>query len=276
LYHEFARAIAGADQDVDLFGGAIAIARLGGNEIDLHRLARELDLIAEDVRDQAGEFNSPDALSHAIDHELFAVRGFHGNAQEYLDPRNSYLDQVIERRTGLPITLSLVYMEVAQRVGLQCDGVGYPGHFIVRCGDPDHPIFVDPYQQGARLDAAELLAQLRGLNLGGARPESFLAAVTRRQILQRMLNNLHGIFREARDMDRWLATVELLLRIEPWNATLVGERGMLYYRQGQPERALADLERYVGAAAPGAVSSGARRLLDELRLRQERGSEDLA
>ncbi|MFN8506313.1 MAG: tetratricopeptide repeat protein [Dehalococcoidia bacterium] len=81
-----------------------------------------------------------------------------------------------------------------------------------------------------------------------------------------MLNNLHALFRERRDLERWLATVELLLRLEPWNGQLVGERGMLHYRLGAPERALVDLERYVGAANPGAVSSGALRLLDELRL----------
>lgn len=276
VYHEFAKAIAGPGHEVDLFGAALAIARLRGAPVDPHKCARELDLIAEDVREQAGDFTSPDALAHAIDHELFSVQGFHGNVQEYSDPRNSYLDQVIERRSGLPITLSLLYMEVAQRVGLRCDGIGYPGHFIVRCGEPENPIYVDPFAQGARLDVTELLARLRGLNLGGARPETYLAAVTRRQILQRMLNNLHGIFREARDFDRWLGTVEMLLLIEPWNATLVGERGMLYYRQGEPARALADLERYVGAAAPGAVSNGALRLLDELRLQQHGGREDRA
>ena len=118
----------------------------------------------------------------------------------------------------------------------------------------------------------ELLARLRGANLGSASPESFLAAVTRRQILQRMLNNLHSLFRDQRDLERWLATVELLLRLEPWNGALVGERGMLHYRLGDPSLALVDLERYVSAANPGAVSSGALRLLDELRL-LNKGSE---
>jgi regulator of sirC expression with transglutaminase-like and TPR domain len=265
VYHDFSEAIKGSDTEVDLFGGAMLIARLGGHPVDAHAAAAELDLIAESVREQAGEHPTHDALAHAIDHELFAVRRFHGNSDNYSDPENSYLDLVVRRRVGIPITLSLVYMEVAQRVGLPCDGVGYPGHFIVRCGSPENPIYVDPFQQGSRLDREELLANLRSFDIGGARPESFLAAITRRQILQRMLNNLHVVFRELRDLERWLATVELLLRIEPWNAPLVGERGMLNYRLGRPTEALSDLERYVAANAPQSVSAGARRLLDELR-----------
>lgn len=266
LVAAFRSAIRGSDTEVDLFGGAMAIAALRSGPVDALTVARELDLIAEDVRLHAGETLDPGELSHAIDHELFAVRGFRGNSDDYNDPDNSYMDRVVQRRLGIPITLSLVYMEVAQRVGLRCDGVGYPGHFIVRCGDPDQPIYVDPFHQGARLDKAELIGGLRAFNLGGASYSSFLAGITRRQLLQRMLNNLHGVFRASRDLTRWLTTIELLLCIEPWNAALVGERGMLNYRLGRPDSALQDLERYVAAAETESLTSGARRLLRELRL----------
>lgn len=264
--HEFATAITGPDQDVDLFGAAMAIAGLGGHPVDGHRTAAQLDMIAEAVRDEVGETLDPSRLANAINHQLFVANGFHGNTGDYSVPENSYLDCVIDRRTGIPITLSLVYMEVAQRVGLRCDGIGFPGHFIVRCGEPEDPIYIDSFQQGARLDREELLARLRGMPLGGASPESFLAAVTRRQILQRMLNNLHAVFRAARDMERWHATVNLLLKLEPWNATLTGERGMLNYRLGNAVAALDDLERYVEATGRPQVSAGALRLLNELRL----------
>jgi len=265
LRQEFASLTKGPDQEVDLFGAAMVIARLGESPLDKHAVARMLDLMSEDVRRHAGERATPEELAQAIDHELFTVRGFRGNNESYSDPENSYLDRVLTRRTGLPITLSLVYMELAQRVGLRCDGIGYPGHFIVRCGDPEEPIYVDPFHQGVRLDREELLARLRGLSLG-AHSETFLAALTRRQILQRMLNNLHLVFRERRLIDQWLSVVELQLVLEPWNAQLVGERGMLHYRLGRPAEALADLERYVGASEPRAVSAGALRLLGELRL----------
>lgn len=267
LYHEFEQAIAGSDNDVDLFGAAMVISRLGGSPVDAHSCARQLDLIAEAVLDYAAGATDPDALSHAIDYQLFSVLGFHGNTASYDDPANSYLSEVLRRRQGIPITLSLVYMEVAQRVGLRCDGVGYPQHFIVRCGDTEAPIFIDPFHQGSRLDRQELLAGLRTLDLAGASPESFLAAVTRRQILQRMLNNLHLTFRRAQDIEHWLAVLELQVRLEPWNASLIGQRGMLHYRQGNAGLALADLERYVLASERSSVHAGALKLLDELRLR---------
>lgn len=265
VYHEFSEATAGRDSDVDLFGAAMLIARLGDPDADPNAVARELDLIAEAVLEHAGARDTQ-SLVNAINHELFEVRGFRGNTAEYNDPANSYLDRVMERRTGLPITLSLIYMEVAERVGLRCDGIGYPGHFFVRCGEPDEGIYVDPFHQGIRLDREELLARLRGQDLGGAHPESFLAACTRRQILQRMIRNLHLVFRERRDVERWMATVEFALCLEPWNAALVGERGMLHYRLGNHRAAVADLKRYV-EATPAAAAGGARRLLDELRLR---------
>jgi len=266
-YHQFSAAIAGPDHEVDLFGAAMVIARLGDEAADAHATAARLDIIAEEARAYAGSRADDDALAHAIDYQLFSVCGFRGNTDDYGDPANSYLDQVVARRLGIPITLSLVYMEVAQRVGLQCDGIGYPGHFIVRYGGPDAPVYVDPFQQGARIDREELLARLRGQRLGSASPESFLSAITRRQVLQRMLNNLHSIFRERRDLQHWMAVVELQLRLEPWNALLVGERGMLNYRLGNVEQALADLETYVSAGDRPEANPGALRLLDQLRLR---------
>ncbi len=268
-FQEFDRAVKGADHDVDLFGAALIVSRLGGHRVEPHRTARQIDLIAEAAAEHAGLNASSDALAHAIDHQLFSACGFRGDTETYSDPRNSYLDLVVDRKLGIPISLSLLYMEVAQRLGLECAGVGYPGHFIVRYGSAERPTFVDPFQHGARIDREELLSRLRAHRLGGAHPEMFLAGVTRRQILQRMLNNLLVVFREQRDLERWYSVLELQLRLEPWNANLVGERGMLHYRLGRMEAALADLEAYVTASEGPPASPGALRLLDQLRL--ERG-----
>lgn len=266
-YDAFSAAIAGADHHVDLFGAAMLIARLGDPDADAHATASRLDVMAEEVRTYAGDRPDDHALAHAIEYQLFSVCGFRGNSEDYSDPANSYLDQVVARRTGIPLSLSLVYMEVGERVGLHCDGIGYPGHFIVRYGGAEDPTFVDPFQQGARIDREELLARLRAHQLGAASPESFLAAVTRRQILQRMLNNLHAVFRERRDLQRWLAVVEFQNRLEPWNSVLVGERGMLHYRLGNLDGAMKDLEAYVSAGDRPETNPGAIRLLDQLRLR---------
>jgi regulator of sirC expression with transglutaminase-like and TPR domain len=263
-FDTFEAAIRGADHEVDLFSAAMVIARLRGEHLDPHRVARDLDLLAEAALEIAGDRPGPDALAQAIDHQLFTVAGFHGSFDDYNNPENSYLDRVVDRRTGIPITLSLVYLEIAQRVGLPADGIGFPGHFIVRYGRPGLYTYLDPFQQGVRLDETELLAMLRALDLGRARPETFLAAITRRQILQRMLNNLHIIFRNRRDIPRWHDTIELQLRLAPWNTALIGERGMLRYRLGRLEEALPDLETYVTATETDA-SPGAVRLLEQLR-----------
>lgn len=262
----FARAIAGRDHEVDLFGGAVAIARLGRDGVDAHALARELDLIAEAVLARAGEGAGAEALADALAAELFVERGFRGNRERYGDPANSYLDHVVERRLGIPISLSLVYLEIAGRVGLECDGVGFPGHFLVRCGGADG-FFVDPFNAGERPTREALLERLRDYPDATASPDALLAAVTRRQILQRMLVNLCVAYRGEDDTARWIAALGLRLRLEAWNAALYLERGLLHYRQGTTALALSDLERYVesdGAAPDPRVS----RILDELRARE--------
>jgi regulator of sirC expression with transglutaminase-like and TPR domain len=250
VHREFAAAVAGRDVDVDLYGGAMAIARIGHPSLDIHHYSALLDRLAEEVSDVTGDTLDPEALAHGIDHVLFAVRGFRGNEADYADPQNSYLNVVIDRRAGIPITLSLVYMEVAARVGLRCEGVGYPGHFIVRCGRPEDGFFVDPFHQ-----------------------ESLLLAITRRQVLQRMLNNLRRAFRSRQEIAQWLTAVELQLILEPWNAPLTGERGMLNFRLGRYEEAERDLERYVQSSGREAAHSGASRMLDRIRTQQRRGEE---
>ena len=262
---DFARAIAGQDHEVDLFGGAVAIARLGRDGVDGHALARELDLIAEAVRERAPAPAAPADLARAVTAELFEARGFRGNREQYGDPANSYIDRVIERRLGIPITLSLVYMEVAQRAGLQCDGIGFPGHFLVRCGGDDG-FYLDPFNAGEQPTREDLLGRLEGRVSALPSVDSLLAAVTRRQILQRMLVNLCVAYQGAGDAARWIAALGFRLRLEPWNAALYLERGLLRYQQGEEALALADLERYVGSGEPD-MSPRAMRVLDNLRAR---------
>ncbi len=270
LERDFSRVIAGHDHEVDLFGGAVVIARLGHDQIDAHALARELDLIAETVRERTGASASPETLADAISDELFVQRGFRGNREQYGDPRNSYIDQVIERRLGIPITLSLVYLEIAQRVGLECDGIGFPGHFLVRCGG-DSGFFVDPFnggEQPAREDLWQRLDDARTTNFPST--ESLLAAVTRRQILQRMLANLSVAYQTLGDAPRWIATLGLRICLEPWNASLFLERGLIRYQQGENALALSDLEHYVEGQDQN-LSPHALHLLERLRSESGRG-----
>lgn len=265
---DFAQAIAGHDHEVDLFGGAVAIARLGRDDVDGHALARELDLIAEAVRERDAERSGPGPLARAVAAELFENLGYRGNRERYTDPENSYIDRVIERRLGIPITLSLVYMEIAQRVGLECDGIGFPGHFLVRCGGDDG-FFLDPFNGGQQLTREDLEGRLEGHTADLPSLDSLLAAVTRRQILQRMLVNLCVAYQGMGDAPRWIAALGFRLRLEPWNAALYLERGLLHHQQGGEALALADLERYVGSGAAD-LSPRALRVLEDLRMRHGR------
>lgn len=265
---DFAKAIAGHDHEVDLFGGAVAIARLGRDDVDGHALARELDLIAEAVRERDAERSGPGPLARAVAVELFENLGYRGNRERYTDPENSYIDRVIERRLGIPITLSLVYMEIAQRVGLECDGIGFPGHFLVRCGGDDG-FFLDPFNGGQQLTRDDLEGRLEGHTVDLPSLDSLLAAVTRRQILQRMLVNLCVAYQGMGDAPRWIAALGFRLRLEPWNAALYLERGLLHHQQGGEALALADLERYVGSGAAD-LSPRALRVLEDLRMRHGR------
>lgn len=267
LVDEFAAAVAGRDEEVDLFGAAMLIARLGNPSLNPHAYAAQLDRFAETAEEHAAGSRRPEDLAAAIDFQLFSILGFEGNSTDYASPENSYLDRVIDRRTGIPITLSLVYMELAQRLGLRCEGIGYPGHFVVRCGEPGDAFYVDPYHQGARLDRAELLSGLQDRQILSASPDMYLLAITRRQLLQRMLNNLRMAYRNLGDESRWCTAVDLQLVLEPWNTTLIGERGMLHYRLGDEHAAVTDLEAYVGANESEAHYAGATRLLEHLRIR---------
>ncbi|MBH77836.1 MAG: hypothetical protein CL897_06375 [Dehalococcoidia bacterium] len=261
---QFVQAIAGQDHEVDLFGGAVAVARLGHEDVDGHALSRELDLIAETVRQQDVQLLSPEELARLVAMELFENLGFSGNREHYFEAENSYIDRVIERRLGIPITLSLVYMEVAQRIGLECEGIGFPGHFLVRCGGPQG-FFVDPFNGGEQPTHAELLERLDASGVTLPSVDSLLAAVTRRQILQRMLINLCVAYQTKGDAVRWIAALGFRLRLEPWNAALYLERGLLHYQQGENRLALADLERYVGSGEQE-LNPRALRVLDNLRL----------
>jgi regulator of sirC expression with transglutaminase-like and TPR domain len=269
LTDEFREATRGRDEEVDLFGAAMLVARLGYPTLNPHAYAARLDHVAEAAANYAAGAREPEALAAAIDYQLFSVMGFTGNSDDYGNPENSFLNVVIDRRTGIPITLCLVYMEIAQRLGLPCEGVGYPGHFIVRCGPAESPFFVDPFHQGARLDRHELLSGLTSRSVGTTSVESYLLPVTRRQLLQRMLNNLRFAFRNTGETARWLEAVDLQLVLEPWNASLIGERGVLQYRLGNTDAALVDLQAYVETNEPEAISAGAARLLEQLRTNLE-------
>jgi regulator of sirC expression with transglutaminase-like and TPR domain len=204
----------------------------------------------------------------ALNTYLFEEQRFVGNSEKYEDPRNSCLNEVLERRTGIPITLSLLYMEVAQRAGLQVDGVNFPGHFLVRCRDAGSTkagIIIDPFHGGALLsehDCRRLLQQHVGEDV--AFDPSLLAPATRPQIIVRMLLNLKRIYVHMRSFPQAREVTEMLLALSPSALSELRDRGLIAYHLNDLTTALRDLQMYLKLSSLGDLDDEAREEHQEL------------
>ena len=185
------------ESQVDLASAALLIALDEYPTLDIQKYLREINAMASVIRSEI-DFpveSRPMETIERLNRLLFHTKGFRGNSEDYYDPRNSYLNEVLERRLGIPITLSLVFMEVGRRLGLELEGVGMPGHFIVRCLYNGCEVFVDPFNQGEILleDQCRKRLELQ-YGTGFQFSRSFLDSVGKHQILTRMLANLKGIY----------------------------------------------------------------------------------
>jgi regulator of sirC expression with transglutaminase-like and TPR domain len=176
----------------------------------LHRLDRIADAVAGRVIEQT----DPYQIIAEMNRQLFELEGFSGNTEDYYDPRNSYLNEVLDRRTGIPIMLSTVYLEVAERLRFPLVGVGMPGHFLVK--HPYFGILIDPFSRGSILSEADCEQRMRQV-LGDAVPfhSSYLAGVSKKHTVTRMLNNLRNVFVDLRQFPKALQTAELILALHP-------------------------------------------------------------
>jgi regulator of sirC expression with transglutaminase-like and TPR domain len=178
---------------------------------------------------------------------FFGRLGFHGNSEDYFDPRNSYLNDVIDRRTGIPITLCALYAEVGRRLGLPVCGVGFPGHFLAKCTTPRGEIIVDCFNARTlnRQDCQELL---RSMFPGRPRlDDAMLEPASPQDIVSRMLNNLRRLHSSRRDFARTIRWIDLDLKLRPGEIENYRERGMIHVQMEQFGKALADLEHYLTA-----------------------------
>jgi regulator of sirC expression with transglutaminase-like and TPR domain len=205
----------------------------------------------------------------ALNSYLFEEKGFSGNEADYYDPRNSLLHQVLERRTGIPITLSIVYMEVGQRAGLQVRGVGLPGHFIVRAGVRRNDMqLVDPFHRRS-VDRDECQQRL-DMIYGGQVPlaDEHLRAVGPRDILVRVLGNLKGIYVQNQLYRRALGVAERIMLLAPQSIEARRDRGMLLAQLGRLNEAVSDLQTYLNAARHAPDEESVREQLKKLQIRQ--------
>jgi regulator of sirC expression with transglutaminase-like and TPR domain len=212
----FADMVQGSEADIDLGKAALLIASEAYPGLDHLRYVAKLEVMAAAVRPQIAAAQDGLGKVEALNAYLFQVQGFRGNPQEYYDPRNSFLNEVLDRKLGIPITISLLYIEVGRRVGMSLQGVGMPGHFIVQYDNPDEVIFIDPFNRGRVLSRAaceELVQQIYGEPVPFQ--ETFLTTVTPKQLLSRMLGNLKAIYLQGKEYLKALSVVERLLLIQP-------------------------------------------------------------
>ncbi len=258
------------DEHLDLLTGAILIARDAYPALDVDReLARMAELAAPLV-DQHLSDRPGARQADAIGAYLFEELGFRGNDADYYDPRNSFLNDVLDRRLGIPITLGLVYMEVARRAGVVTHGVNFPGHYLVRIEHPrrGEPLIVDPFNGGALLDRAALAGLLERTTSGHRRLDaSMIAPASARQTLLRMLMNLRAIYATRADYARLLVVLDRIVDLSPDAATEVRDRGLLSARLGALQAAVSDLRAYVRSAPHAGDVAEVRRIIDQLELR---------
>ena len=255
--HEFTAAA--TSPDPSLAGPALLIARLGYPRLDPAPCLARLEEMGIAVADRLSESTpaaGPSGPIETLSTYLFEHQGFAGNTSDYDDPRNSFLNQVLERRTGIPITLALVYIEVARRAGVRVDGVNFPGHFLLRFpfgleDDHDSAVFVDPFHRGAVLSETDCRALLRKHAGDAVFEPQLLAPATKQQILVRMLVNLKRIYVKMRSFPQGRAITELLLAINPSALSELRDRGLLAYHLNDHTAALRDLETYLKFVSRG-------------------------
>ena len=252
-------AAASSPGDEDLPRAALLLARIEHRGLDpepwLAQLARLGAEAAERVEKVGATAGLP-AQVDALNDFLFVEQRFTGNEAHFEDPRNSYLDQVLTRRTGIPISLSVIYLDVGRRAGLHVEGVNFPGHFLVRCrargAHQDHPreLLIDPFHAGAVLgeaDCRRLLRQHAGEE--AAFDRRMLATADKAAILIRMLANLKRVYVGMRSFPQACDAVRLILAINPTDTTELRDRGLLSYHVGDHTAALRDLEAYLQAVS---------------------------
>ncbi len=261
FYHEIHQ----LEEDIDLAKAALYIAQEEYPDLDIEEYLNALDTMADEVEERLPDERYPMRVIQGLNQYLYEDLGFVGNNQNYYDPRNSFLNDAIDRRTGIPITLSLIYLEVATRIDFPMVGIGMPGHFLIRPEFEEVGIFVDAFNGGEVLfpeDCQQRLSQIYGETVE-LQPE-FLKPVDTHQFLARMLTNLKVIYLNQEDMDRALAAIERILLIFPDTPMELRDRGLLYYQQGRLTAASQDLESYLQIMPEAPDAPLIQKLLDQI------------
>jgi regulator of sirC expression with transglutaminase-like and TPR domain len=234
------------DETIDLVRASLVVARTEYPRLDLEKYASRIEALAGRVAGLTTDHN-PQRAIEALNRVLFEEVHLSGNREDYYDPRNSFLNDVLDRGLGIPITLSIVYMEVARRVGLRLSGIGLPGHFLLKHHTENgKEALIDCFNRGDILSRQDCQSRLDEIYSGEMkmRPE-FLNPITRRQILTRMLNNLKTVYLSTRNFRKALPIADLILVVHPHSPEDMKQRALLRYSMGMHRLAAEDLDEYL-------------------------------
>ena len=249
----FSALIARDDARIDLARACLMIAEDAYPGLDVDRYMGEIERMAIRLRGRLPKTGGAEERVVALNQFLYEDLGYWGNTDDYYDPRNSYLNEVIERKTGIPITMSILYMELGRRIGLPLEGVSFPGHFLVRLRLRGGTLVLDPFAGGAPQSEDELRSRVKRVIPDGVADDlpaaelpldQFLEPATNRQILSRLLRNLKGIYRKSDKPERMLDVLNRMLLVTPDASAELRDRGYVYQRLECYRAALKDLTDY--------------------------------
>jgi regulator of sirC expression with transglutaminase-like and TPR domain len=265
VYDELAKVLSGPEEKIDLLHAALLLAKLDNEEVDVDAYSAEVDRMAKKVRDDLPKDASDEAKLKALNAFFFEKRGYHGSRSDYYNRSNSYLNEVIDDREGLPITLSVLYMDMARRIGVTVVGIGLPGHFVTRHVPKEgEGKFIDVYERGAQMTADEakkMGSEFAGRDIG----DEFLKPVAKKAIISRMLNNLLNVARGEKDVDAGLRYLDGILTLQPDDGQSRVMRAGIYLSKGMKTEGLADIDYLIEHPLDGVDVQELKRLKKQLQ-----------
>jgi len=256
---------------LDLVEASLVIALEEYPALDIDGYLRRVDVWSDAIRERVEGSRDIDRVVEEINRLLFEEEGFHGEAADYFDPRNTFLNEVLDRHAGLPLALSIVYLEISRRLGIDMSGVALPGRFLVKvCGEWG-AIFIDPFDEGRVLTTAECQKILDEVYGGGVRlREHHLRSSSRREIVARVLAHLKSMYLSSNDLSRAIGSVDRLLLLDEKDSYELRDRGLVSMQLHRYDEAVEFLERYLVAAPHADDRSRIREQIEYLRAWMEK------
>ena len=245
---EFEQLLKQPDNQIDLAEAAFMIARMEYPELDIPVCMAKIQQIADDIRNTLSSQSDAGETLTQLNNVLFQDKGFEGNSEHYYDPKNSYLNDVLERKTGIPITLSILYIVLGKELGLPLYGVSFPGHFLVKLELDDGAIVLDPYFGGISLsedDLEDRLQEYYGDNLKKSHFSGLLTSSSNKSIIARVLRTLRNLYMDESELEKALCMAEYTINLDDDLADATKARASIYDRLECSGSAIKDYKRYL-------------------------------